>query len=57
MSRKGFYAQREEKKRGKGRKKEKRWEKPTFLKELSRSKALYSQRPLSLATTTIPPTE
>lgn len=45
MSIKGFYAQKEEKKRGRG--KEKGWEKPTFLKELSRSKEFYSQRPLS----------
>lgn len=49
MSIKGFYAQKEEKKRGKG---ERRWEKPTFLRELSRSKELYSPRPLSRGITT-----
>ena len=49
MSIKGFYAQKEEKKGGRG--KEKGWEKPTFLKELSRSKEFYSQRPLSQGVT------
>lgn len=53
MSIKGFYAQKEAKKRGRG--KEKGWEKPTFLKEWSRSKQFYSQRPLSQGVTTSSP--
>jgi hypothetical protein len=50
MSIKSLYAQKEEKKRGKG---EKRWEKPTILRELSRSKEPYSPRPLSPGVTTL----
>lgn len=53
MSIKGFYAQKAAKKRGRG--KEKGWEKPTFLKERSRSKQFYSQRPRSQGVTTSSP--
>lgn len=53
MSIKGFYAQKAAKKRGRG--KEKGWEKLTFLKERSRSKQFYSQRPRSQGVTTSSP--
>lgn len=41
---------RKEKKKGRG---QMRWEKPTFLRALSRSKELYSPRPLSRGTATL----
>lgn len=54
---KGFSLTKGRKEKRKGEKKEKRWEKPTFLKEWSRSKAFYSQRRLSRGVTTVSPPE
>ena len=54
---KGFSLTKGRKEKRKGEKKEKRWEKPTFLKEWSRSKAFYSQRRLNRGVTTVSPPE
>lgn len=49
MSIRGFTHKRKKRKEERG----KRWEKPIFLKNLSRSKEFYSQRPLIPGVTTI----